>query len=746
MPVRAFDPCAPDAVTTTALPNCVSYYATFEVNLPGTNGAGSHNPAAVDNTPNPRNDETQGLPADPEIPSQFVGLTQIQVKPAVDGSVPGDAPANVQAWPGFGANTFAVFDQQEITQLQQIEGPGAIAPVSYMGAETVGHSWTSPSNNFIAYYGYWNDVNGNGVIDQSTDGPAQCGQPQFCNAQDEFVWRGQNTGENLVGYQWVFPTSTPEGGPNTGYDGLSDFCGGIEGPFVCIFSPQDGPMEVGQVVIGAGLAGNCAKWQQYSADCVSPVPEGQWVDFSNYTNRPGQVWAMGSNGCAGELVFCGASYSEVTPEETLLISRYVVSVVGPTNLVNPTSPTIITVNADPSTKGFFRDTDWFQALAPSAVSNLYTMEMRTVRDNVSSALNITAPQLPPIQNPVTPIVNPIVDPIINPLIQNMIDPQVNNTQSAENNATDTEAYACLPSPLGCTKDIRQQIAMGNNGNIVTPGGAPKSHANPYISGSFYADSTIPSPPGTDWYYWACSQAGGDPTTCGTVQGLSGNLQNSGTEVALFGGTIGTHGHTITGFIPQTMWIGASEDAWLWYDNNGDGYIGAPDNYTIAHYNNGTFYTANTGCCGETNDGKNGNGYNPNVDTITGYLPDTLGVTVTPSNGQAWPPGSFLAYYDITAPADTPPIGPAEGSGGHLTPLTGTTPVFLRSYAQVVSSFCGSGPTQGCNSADGLIIPTGTALGLHGSMTVPISWTEGTAPNAYTYSWTGTYQWDQSISG
>ncbi|MHB8586076.1 MAG: hypothetical protein ACYDDF_09635 [Thermoplasmatota archaeon] len=729
---HAYDPCSPDSVTNQL--GCQAWYSTFRVYLPGNNAgaaAGSFDPTAYNDVSGPAGQEEAVLPSSPDIPYQFVGLDNVLVKPALDNQVsgqPGDAPSWVQAWPGFDDNTWAVFDQKQVSDFGT--GTGGVLPYGYLASPVIGQSWTTPGQQFIAYYGFFRDVNHDNVINADPTAATSCATPTFCSASDEFVWRGANDGEGtgtnyqLVGFQYVFPTNTQEGGPNVVYTGDRQVACAGSASLVFNCGPssawQDGPIIVGGVVLGAGLAGDCAKWAAEDTNCVSPAPEGVWADGTNDSKRPGQVWDMGA-GPNGQTILTGSGGSTVTPEESLLISRYVVSVVGPHDLLLPTDPTGFSVNANPSTTGFFRAINWFQQLAPSSVGSLYTSSMHNARNTAIGTMDMT-----PSSDPVPALIDPIITPV---------------TQPAE----DTQSYGCVPETAAthCTVDTRQNVALANHAQVVPTNGGPGTSANPLAYAFFYSDAPVMSAPGKSWYAYWCAQANVDPGTCATVVGTApgGSPSIEDPNYYAFYGETQQNGQHITGYTPSNYYVGVMETALLWYDNSQDGFIGQPDNYTIQQYNAGNFWTANTGCCGEANDGTSAP-IDPTIDTISGLDNELRGATVTPQG--TWPPGTFEALYDNSLPVNGNGLGP--GTGAQLIPLTGSTPVFLRSALAAGNNFCQEHETDNsCPSADGLIIPTGTALGLHGSMPVTLTWSEGTPPNpSYTYSWSGTYSWNASL--
>ncbi|MHB8586068.1 MAG: hypothetical protein ACYDDF_09595 [Thermoplasmatota archaeon] len=701
---QAVDFCGPDAeVALVTQGQCQQWNYSFEVN---PNNPSQHNPLAYNDAAGPAGQEEQNIPPETYIPSEFVGLPQLLVKPALDsGSVKGDAPSWVQKWTGFNSNTHAVLDQTVLT-----ESEGHSVPIGYLGAQTLGHSWTTPAAEVFAFYGFWNDLNGNGIIDSPS-----CNNPSFCNpAQDEFVWRGSNTGESLNAYMWVFPTNAKYGAPAALYVGDGGATGGLGG---------DGPSYVGLVAVGAGMAGDCQRYAQYDKDCTSPAPSGLWSDRSNVSNSA-QEWVGGGSG----IFITGSGFPEVTPEETLLIDRYVVSVFGPSNLTTPTDPYVFSPNADQASggtgpMGYFRDSDWFQALAPSAVSNLYGTEMRFVRDQSQNVLS-------------TPLPPPVVSVLS----------AVNNATSATNSASDTVSYGCnVPGAVkACNRDVRQILATNNNANVQTQtAGAPKSQARPFIEARF--DSEVPTaantPPRAFYNYECYTQANLPAGTCDATTAVPGGVygQNG------VSGPFQAGGAYLTGFVGPTLYIRASMDAWIWYDN-GDGFIGAPDNYTIAQYNSGNFSSANTDCMtvegGQTSCGAIAPS-GPGNDTVVGLTPELVGqgTTVTPVGGN-WPPGSFEVYYMDDNPYCTQPVGPGPSQCASLVPLTGDTAAFLE--ADTGSSFCPTGATSGCPSENGLLLPEGDALGLHGVYQASLSWNEGSGANAAQYAWAGTYTWDQSV--
>ncbi|MHB8586269.1 MAG: hypothetical protein ACYDDF_10610 [Thermoplasmatota archaeon] len=610
--------CSPQAVQDQL--GCEGWYATFEVEV--TNPT-QHDPSAYNDANGPKGQETQAIPPDPVIPSRFVGLPDILVKPAAQ-----DAPAWVQSH--LPTNTYAVLDAQEYGSLTVVGDDEPATPYGYLGAEALHQTWTEPSNMFLAFYGYWHPIVGDNVIHDE-----ECGQPYFCSPTDEFVYRGDNTGEAVQGLAWNFP------------GGYSVYFG--QGAFV-----------------GTGLAGNCKLYAQYDQGCISPSPAFNWWDTTNASqNGNYQAWQA------------GGGWSGYTPEDSLVVSRYIVSVFGPTNLAELSNYTY-QIDAPASTPGFFRDMDWYQALAPASVQELYLSTMHRVRDTEQE----------------TQIPNVLTTP-----------PIVNQT---EQQAFDTEAYTCPTSPAGvCARDVRQIVAKENQPKAVPPG----AESAPYITATF--NTVAPYPfytPDSTWDQYWCAQTGMSPCLLNSIpyEGLQG--------VASVGNPYLGNGQTT--FAASAPMIYAETTAWAWYDADGDGYIGHPDNYTVQQYNAGMFATANTGT------GDN--------DIVRGLANQFNGVAASPSSA-GWPPGSFLVR-NFEFPLHGAPLGD-PGQGNYLTPLSGTSPAKLRSGA------CAEGATT-CGTIDALIIPSGTAEGLQGDTgPVTISWVD---LNAQAESYTQDYTWSQSI--
>ncbi|MHB8585084.1 MAG: hypothetical protein ACYDDF_04525 [Thermoplasmatota archaeon] len=717
----AMDLCSPDAVLNTV--GCQSWYNTFEVML---NDPSTHNPQAYNEANGPAGKESQSIPADPAIPSGFVGQSDIQVKSYTD------APTYVQSQFGVDASTHAIMGAMEAGDLGQRR---ATVPYAYLGAEVQGHTWTTPSQSFYAYYGYWRNIQQDNVIHDE----ACNNTPGFCSPTDEFIWRGNNTGEtNLVGVQWIFPTGTQEGDENLFTLGDSAFCptsgasGAVMGVVTGIITGpcSDGPTQFGaEVVIGAGLAGNCAKWGSYSADCANPAWTGLYNDRTNYSGTTAQAWIGGGTGVSG--------WSTISPEESLVINRYVINEFGPKSLVTATSPYGFDINAPETTPGFFRDMNWYQSVAPSSVDTLYASAMSAVKTNAAPVINATEVPLPQITalNPVT---------------------------NAVNNASDVASYSCIPSQVGaCKYDTRQETAVANRPAVQTlTAGAPATTGNPFIDASFITDSPLYAlTPTAGFYEYQCPALTGGAVSAGTCDTVFGNT-HTGTWRNGYGLRLGSvdNGALLTfsplnsfdptnGYVPSATLIEGSMDAFVWYDNNGDGFMGAPDNTTVQGYKSGAFYTANVLCpdgpgnCGRTTNQGPATANNGN-DSIDGMADGARGVSVVPANGGTWPPGSMLVHNAGTNPGgpwDEGPLGdPSHGS--LLTPLAGNSAVYLPADP----TECKPGQASGCITSDALLIPGGTAFGLTGTMTAHFDWEEAQPSGSpYEYAWSGSYTWTQS---
>ncbi|MHB8587010.1 MAG: hypothetical protein ACYDDF_14365 [Thermoplasmatota archaeon] len=671
----------PGPVVAGSTNACEAWYQTFEEYTPSTDGGNSaldglHNPAAYDNQNGPGNAASQAIPTDPNIPSDFVGLTDIEYKAAST-----DAPS--WAYQHLTASTsdtsdpiYAVLNAQDYSSVTEY-GADDVEPTNYMGAQQTGQTLSTPGNEIIAWYGYWQPQQGDGVFHEQGDCTPSW---TFC-AGTNFVWRGSNTGEgttgeNLVGYLWNIPGGEAAGGGNN-----VPVVGGLPAADVVdvennlcpdatqnAFSCGSGASYVGTVAVGEGMAGNCNKWQSYDANCISPEPSVPFLDQSNGTGTTGSQDSWNT----------GGGWFSTSPEDSLIIGKYTISVFGPASSQDPTSPYIMKVKSDGSTQGFFRDMNYYQAIAPG-LGATYLSTMHVPRDEIA---NLGAGQTP------VPIPAPVID--------------------AVNNASDVAHYTCptnsVTNPVNgqngpCARDDRQSVAQDNAAH-VTPSGAS---GMPYISvdlTGYVPSYAYPYDQSFENYY------------CGTtLGGAAGNNCIPSPPVGVFG-YLANVGYPVEGlstsFEPSALFLTGQETGFVWTDVNGDGFIGEPDSFTVQEYRAGVFNTANVGPtdCKGTND------------CVTGYADQLGDVTVTPVGG--WPAGSFFVEHS-TDPTNAQPFQFGNtNTYSYLTPLNGNTPAVLT----VSSTFCGADAGT-CPTQDGILVPTGTATGLTSSINGHITWTEGT---------------------
>ncbi|MHB8586996.1 MAG: hypothetical protein ACYDDF_14295 [Thermoplasmatota archaeon] len=661
--VQGMDMCNPDVLWQTAQQNCPGWYSQFKVIVTDTS---THNPLAYNDANGPAPDElVRSIPADPAIPSRFVGLPDVLVKDASADAPPSVYKALTASEP-TSAPIHAVLDAQLISTTAGY-ADNDFNPAAYFGARGLQQTMTYPAYVMFAWYGYWQENSEDNAIDDQS-----CTQPYFCGPQDEFVWRGLNTNESVEGLKWDFPGSWLQGG---------------------------NPLPT----VGAGYAGNCQAYAQYDQDCYAPGPVSGYWDQSNWTTGQ-QSWPD------------AGGYPTIAPEQTLVASHYVITVFGPQSL-QETSNYSYTVDAPATTPGFFRAMDWFQALAPAAVSSLYVSTVHNVH-NTS----------------VTSFIPPGLIPTIPPFITSNISSAENSTNFVFQNASYAEEDALRTCPSQtptqpesiCARDVRQSVAQANQANVSPPGATDA----PYIGGSFQIAvpgfTYLPTGNGQPFSAYWCGQVG-QPSSCMQVipeTGVIGYAAGIGYPLgsclvpACIGPALVNQGNGETTYMPPGFVIIGATQAWAWDDVNHDGYIGSPDEHTIQQYLAGNYATANIG----------------GGDLLTGVAPQLPGVTVSPGAG-GWPSGS---YYVTNAenPYASSPLGP--GPSTYLTPLSGQGSVFLRT-----DPLCSGGAT-GCATEDGLFIPEGTLAGLTGEIVGTISWTETTSNGQQSYSFHQDVKWTQSV--
>jgi hypothetical protein len=541
----------------------------------------------------------------------------------------------------------------------------ATTPAQYLvGQETGAPMTVTPESTFV-WYGYFKDTTGDNVIRDT-----QCAgndwnfcppetTPQDGTLIDEFIWRGNNTGEDqLGGFGWNFPGSYDQGvQPGNVYT-----------------NPTGGNGPVSPVDFGSGLAGDCRLYGSYDTDCVSPAPSWALDDQTNATGGNGQRWAV-SGGWAA------------TPITDALITNHVeVDSIGNVSAMRTSDLTLWKIGAPASTPGFFLTYNWYQSVTNDAITPLYTTAAHAVRDNY------------------------------NFLNYNVVNPTRQGLASVTDN---TEL--CPTQPVAaCFKDVRQTIAA-NNLPAVTPT-SPRSPEMPYMS--TYLQSEVPADaitPGSDFASYWCLRAGVDAATCQTVK----NEWVGGGGVYGFVTGLGypLRGNGESSGMPPTLELWGIFNGYVWTDVNGDGFIGNPDAYEISQYEAGNFATANVAHTTSTPDIVAGA-------ALAYVTTGNKGLLVSPPSS-GWPTGSFedqngdgFLFYGA-------PLGdPSEGN--HLLPLTGTTPAFLRVVPD--SYLCGGANPTRCISKDGLIVPTGSELGLTGDAgSVTMTWTDPTSGTAYSYT-------------
>lgn len=268
----------------------------------------------------PANDPStwgRAVPTDDVIPVQFSGKSDILSRSITTA--------------GCADCTTAVFDSQLVGHSAQ---SGAIVPYTWYAAEanTLANGRAATSMSFATWWGWWNDADSDGVIDDRwcADTNLFCPPHPTEGWADEFVWYGANVGVNTEAVLYMFP-----------YD-----------MYVSFGNPSE----------PASLAGDCNKYtDDGNGVCSNPAPDVEYRDSTNSAGNPdNQRWAAGLG---------GGSYLT----DSLVANLHAVSLAGAARTTTPEQFAIGCSNC-------WRDYDFFQGLGGDGVSDLYLDTLRPVRN------------------------------------------------------------------------------------------------------------------------------------------------------------------------------------------------------------------------------------------------------------------------------------------------------------------------------------------------------------------------------
>jgi hypothetical protein len=660
---------------------CPQWYASFKV-LP--TDPSQHNPQAYDDVTGPTGQEGS-LPCSSDVPAQLCGVSDIVVKTnlASDG-VPAYELARLTP------TTVAIMDTKVYASC--CGSLGADTPAAYLVAQETGQPITPANQHVFVYFGYYDPAvypAGSAIRDLSCPGndwnfcPPQ-NLPQDGAQQDNFIWRGSNTAETnfTQGWGWEIPGQYD---PGTQPQSINT-------------NPTSGGFGVGPVLLGGGLSGDCHLYSSQAAPgqgddgCVSPVPSYTISDTTNDSSAAGGGWVVGNN------------FDTIPVTDALVTNHYDVNIIGPSsgsNSIVANDYYQVNPQLTASAPGFFLTVNWYQSVSNDALTPLYLTAAHAARDNY------------------------------NDLQYNVIAPLNQQTASLQDLQELCPTHNLTGSVGVCEQDITQRIAAQNHAR-VNPS-LPATVDNPFMNAYLRPISPItPVTPGSDFDTYWCMQAGAPASACQTVnQTAPGSCCLTGwINPTIF---VPLGGNGFTGFEPASTELWGDFIAWTWQDVNGDGFIGNPYPDEIAGYNSGMYQSANIAHTTAT----------PDIVTYQSLAwvgQGVGGLLIQPDGNAGWPPGTILDQGSASGVFEGAPLGnPSEGS--HFTPVFGNTPVKLR--ALDTQALCI--PTGDCLTQDGITVPTGTALGIHGyTGSVTMTWLDPVSGSQYTYTQNATF--DQSLAG
>ncbi len=197
------------------------------------------------------------------------------------------------------------------------------------------------ATGFMAWYGNWNDLNGDGVISDAA--PDANGNPPSAEANDEFLWRGAedgNGGLSMVGY--IHPSD-------------------IEGTGILAGRPF--------------LTGDPLEESFGAFATPSAAPDFAYADRTAPAEAGGQPFYV-----------AGPGWSTQTTDESFLVTTTVLSVVDAQKAAGSE------VGFDLADSASYRDVDVYESLDPT-VESLYLSSARTAKpayDSGVAAVNSTA--------------------------------------------------------------------------------------------------------------------------------------------------------------------------------------------------------------------------------------------------------------------------------------------------------------------------------------------------------------------
>lgn len=575
-----------------------------------------------DNKNGPAPDDARPIPPESDVPGRFRNLEDTLVAGAV----------------AIGTRTGReVLDHRSVASTVE---SGLIVPTNYFLSNAGGTSRTPATSAHYLWFGIWDDANGDAILDEFDCDPSAGFNPaEYCEPFDEFIWRGANFGETLVGFAWFLPGE---------YDG----------------SIGTGGHDV------SSLDGSCERWGADNGGCVSPEIDMPYGDFTTgEENRNNRGW-RGHNG--------GGQW---TPEEFLLVSQHVVSIVGPASLLEDSAygyKVECTI-----AEGCMRDYDWYQALAGDDVDDLYLAAMRHVRDEIED-VGIFTDAL-------------ILAPCPWSVADEACGHDTRHRDAVADGDSEGRAYAAQSFEVVVPHYAYTEPMHSEYPNEIDEAG--EDAMGPDWQRTLGCDPARPAGP-----EYSC-----DDLASFGAQGFRGEVEAGGEKAGVVPG----------GFVRARF------TAWVWFDADGDGTIGSSDP-TVPHtktripqreaYEMGLSRTPNNGDCVA------GSGRRCELRPHADVYRD-VSTTVLPGAG-GWPPGSALVL-DYAE-------GPTSG-GPHVSRLlSGTEPVTLRHDPRgcVASALA-------CHTRDAILAPSGNSLegwvGIVSGGTITVAWSESGSDPVKDYS-------------
>ncbi len=291
-----------------------------------------------------------------------------------------------------------------------------VASNYYLAPATGGKQMLYGSGGFMSWYGWWQDLDGDGRIDDHHDsGSCHATAPASCASVDEFTWKGAGSGDALEMVLYFLPSDLPNNGQDRGVD-------------------ERTPQSASALGLTVGRNwGTFGAW----ANGTDARPDDTFDDRTEYSESE-QLWVN------------GIGWPWVWTDESLLIESQTVVVANPgksnSELRYKIEGADVSVDVDtyesvdPTVEAL-----WVSTVTPipgqvaearraptqiGPLVNEYAAMVSAAINDVSRAINdLTNGQRPPIEildEFLQDNVDPVLDDTVNPVVNNTLD-LVNDT-------------------------------------------------------------------------------------------------------------------------------------------------------------------------------------------------------------------------------------------------------------------------------------------------------------------------------